>query len=109
MRFLIDAQLSRQLAGHLSEAGFEASHVFDHLDPAAADVEIVALANRLGASVVSKDADFIDLANRHVLERTFVHVRVPNLSNQQLLLRLDRALPDIVSAVRRNARIVELR
>jgi hypothetical protein len=40
---------------------------------------------------------------------TFVHVRTPNLSNPELLLRLDRALPDIVSAIDRKARIVEIR
>lgn len=109
MRFLIDAQLSKQLAEHLSRAGHEASHVFDHLRPDADDLTISDLANRLGACVVSKDTDFADLANRGLLVSTFVHVRTPNLSNPELLLRLDRALPDIVSAIDRKARIVEIR
>ena len=108
-RFLIDAQLSRQLVGCLSNAGYDAGHVFEYLRPDAEDTEIAALANRLGACVVTKDADFVDLARRGLLEQTLVHVRVPNISNDQLLLRVDRALPDVVSAVRQKARIVEIR
>lgn len=108
-RFLIDAQLSRQLAEHLLKAGHEASHIFDHLPPDADDQDIATLANRLEASVIIQDADFLDLANRGVLEKTFVHVRTPNLSNPELLSRVDRALPDVVSAVRQNAHIVEIR
>lgn len=109
MRFLIDAQLPRQLIGLLAKAGHEASHVFDHLPPDAADFEIADLANRLGASVVSKDADFRDLAGRGLLDLTLVHVRLPNLHREDLLQRVDLALPDVVSAVRRKAPIVEIR
>lgn len=81
MLFLIDAQLPKQLVGHLSKAGFDASHVFDHLPPVAEDIDIAAMANRLAASVVTKDADFLDLAARGLLQQTLIHVRVPNLSN----------------------------
>lgn len=109
MRFLIDAQLPRQLIGLLAKAGHEASHVFDHLPPDAADVEIAQLANRLGASVVSKDADFRDLVGRGLLDLTLVHVRLPHLHREDLLQRVDLALPDVVSAVRRKAPIVEIR
>lgn len=72
MRFLLDAQLSRRLAQHLAEAGFAASHVYDHLSPTAPDLEIARLANTLGACVISKDADFAELARRGILEQAFV-------------------------------------
>lgn len=108
IQFLLDAQLSRQLAAHLVLSGYQASHVFDHLDPQADDRAIAAVANRLGASVVSKDADFADLATRGLLVRTLVWLRVPNLANDQLWLRVERALPTVVSAVHDNKRIVEV-
>lgn len=107
--FLIDAQLSRKLAQYLLDRGHFAAHVYDHLDPQADDRDIARLANQMGASVVSKDADFAELATRGLLERTFVWVKLPNLSNEQLLNRLDLALPEIVSAVASNDRIVEIR
>jgi predicted nuclease of predicted toxin-antitoxin system len=109
IRFLIDAQLSRKLALRLEEHGHRASHVYDHLDPQTDDREIGRLANGLGASVVSKDADFADLATRGLLEKTVVWLKLPNLSNQQLLERLDLALPEIVSACEANERIIEIR
>jgi predicted nuclease of predicted toxin-antitoxin system len=84
MEFLLDAQLSRQLVTHLVSSGHRATHVFDHLDPQADDRAIAEVANRLGASVVSKDADFADLASRALLLRTFVWLRVPNLANELL-------------------------
>ena len=90
------------------ELGHEASHVYDHLDPQADDRDIARLANALGASVVSKDADFADLAARGAMERTFVWLRLPNLSNRQMLERLDQALPEIVSAIDNNDRIIEI-
>lgn len=89
--------------------GHDASHVYDHLDPQADDRDIALLANSMGASVISKDADFADLAARGALEQTFIWLRLPNLSNRQMLERLDLALPEIVSAISRNDRMVEIR
>jgi predicted nuclease of predicted toxin-antitoxin system len=108
MEFLLDAQLSRQLVARLVTSGHRASHVFDHLDPQADDRSVAAVANRLGASVLSKDADFVDLANRGVLVRPLVWLRVPNLANDLLWLRIERALPAIESALHENRRIVEV-
>ncbi|QYO76966.1 DUF5615 family PIN-like protein [Devosia salina] len=109
MRFLIDAQLPTHLAAHLSAKGCPATHIFEHLDPQAADVEIARLANVLGCCVVSKDADFVALVDRGLLDHTLVQVRLPNLKKPELLLRVDLAWDDVVSAVRRKARIVEIR
>lgn len=109
MRFLIDAQLPTQLATHLSGKGFPASHIFEHLDPQAEDIEIAQLANRLQCCVISKDTDFVSLVERRLLDQTLVQVRLPNLKKPELLSRVDLAWPDVVSAVRRKARIVEIR
>jgi predicted nuclease of predicted toxin-antitoxin system len=107
-RFLIDAQLSRKLASLLRERDHDALHVFDRLDPQADDRAIAALANALGASVITKDADFAQLARRGVLEQPLVWLRFPNLSNQHLLERVDQALPDIVSAIAARDSIIEI-
>jgi predicted nuclease of predicted toxin-antitoxin system len=109
MEFLVDAQLSRQLVARLVSSGHRATHVFDHLDPQADDRAIAEVANRLGASVVSKDADFAALAARGVLARTLVWLRVPNLANDLLWLRIERALPAIEAALCDNRPIIELR
>ncbi|OYW97082.1 MAG: hypothetical protein B7Z15_23775 [Rhizobiales bacterium 32-66-8] len=57
----------------------------------------------------SKDADFADLTSRGLLERTFIWIRVRNLSNDLLWQRIDQTMPDIESAVAVNARIIEVR
>lgn len=108
MEFLLDAQLSRQLVARFARSGYRASHVFDHLDPQADDRAIAEVANRLGGSVVSKDADFAELARRGLLVHTLVWVRVPNLANDLLWLRIEAALPAIQSAAEGNERIVEV-
>jgi predicted nuclease of predicted toxin-antitoxin system len=107
-QFLLDAQLSRQLVARLIGSGHQASHVYDHLDPQADDRAIAELANSRGASVVSKGADFADLARRGILLRTLVWLRVPNLANDALWLRLEAALPAIVSAAEANEPVVEV-
>lgn len=108
MRFVIDAQLSPRLAQHLRHAGHDPIHVFDHLDPSADDLSVAALANRLGASVITKDADFADLARRGVLDRPLIWLRVPNSTTGQVWARLDRALPDIVAATNASLRVFEV-
>jgi predicted nuclease of predicted toxin-antitoxin system len=108
MHFLLDAQLPRQLTIQLVSRGHQASHVFDHLDPQADDREVAETANRLGACVMTKDADFAELAIRGQLVHTLVWIRVPNVANDVLWARVERALPAIVAAARNQERIVEV-
>lgn len=104
IRFLLDAQLSRQLV----RSGYSATHVFDHLAPQADDRAIAELANELDACVMSKDADFADLANRARLRRTLIWLRVYNIDNNMLWLRVEPALPLIVRAVNEKRPIFEV-
>lgn len=108
MRFLIDAQLSPRLTAQLERAGHVAFHVFHHLDPQADDLTVAELTNQLGASVISKDADFAELAARGLLKQTLVWVRVPNVTAGVLWARLDSSMPDIVAAAASGSRIYEV-
>lgn len=86
MRFLVDAQLPRILADHLTKLGHDTVHVKDL--PAGGrttDSEITATADREDRVVVTKDADF-----RHTHEtgghpQRLLHVVVGNVRNQELL------------------------
>lgn len=109
MRLLLDAQLSPVLARHLRGHGYQASHVFEHLPVDANDRSIADLANRLGACVMTKDADFVDIARAGLLDHTLIWLRIPNLSNAELIQRIDQGMPSIVSAVSRSIRIAEIR
>ena len=109
MRFLLDAKLSPKLARNFKHAGHEALHVFNNLlSPSADDLEVAALANQLGASVITKDADFADLARRGLLERPLIWLRIPNISTDLMWTRLDMALPDIIAAASSNQPILEV-
>ena len=79
---------------------------YDHNDPVAETRWLQSVADEHGYpnGIVA----FADLASRGRLVRTFVWLRVPNLANDLLWLRLESALPAIVSAVHDNDRIFEV-
>ena len=58
MRYLVDANLSHHIAGTLSDAGFEASHVVDGHLWNASDEVIAEHAIAHGQTIISADSDF---------------------------------------------------
>lgn len=86
MRFLVDAQLPRSLAVHLTELGHDAIHVKDLPSGGrTSDSEITTFADAEGRVVVTKDADF-----RHTHEtgghpQHLLYVSVGNVRNRDLL------------------------
>ena len=58
MRCLVDANLSHHIAGTLSDAGFEASHVVDGHLWNASDEVIAEHAIAHGQTIISADSDF---------------------------------------------------
>jgi predicted nuclease of predicted toxin-antitoxin system len=86
VKFLIDAQLPRELALWLREQGHDALHTLDLTDGnRTRDAEICRLADRDARVVVTKDADFV---GSHQLQNTPVRlllVATGNLSNRRLL------------------------
>ena len=108
MRFLIDAQLPPALARRLAELGHEAEHVADHEIAAASDRQIWDYASAVAAVIVTKDEDF---AQRKALGESgprVVWVRIRNTRRRELLMWLDTALPNILSALERGESLIEV-
>jgi predicted nuclease of predicted toxin-antitoxin system len=97
MKFLVDAQLPRRLAGWLAAAGCDAIHTLDLPDAnRTTDQQVIALADQDQRVVVTKDADFVD---SHVLQARpakLLLVSTGNISNRDLEALMVPLIPDIV-------------
>lgn len=84
-------------------------HVSASLPGNAHDLAVAGEANRLGAVLVSKDADFVQLSARGLLQTPFVWLRSGNMTTARLWYLLDPLLPAIVLAVEAAERVIEVR
>jgi predicted nuclease of predicted toxin-antitoxin system len=109
MNFLVDAQLPPALAVQLRATGHDSVHVTDVLPGNAPDVALLDHAARHGLVIISKDADFVQLAGQTRPPVQLLWVRLGNCGNRRLVERLLTALPDVVRALASGAGIVELR
>ena len=109
MRFVVDAQLPPGLAERLSNAGHDASHLYDLLPREATDIEVAMAANERDAVLVSKDEDFAELSRRGVLTVPLLWIRLGNITNKALWIKLSPLLPQIETAFERGEKIVEVR
>jgi len=109
MRFLIDAQLPPALARWLSERGHEAAHVLDLGLLEASDREIWAQAGESGATLITKDQDFIALLSSVPNGACVVWIRVGNTTRRQLLAWFETILPSIEQALMSGETLVEVR
>lgn len=109
MRFVIDNQLPNALAAFLVEHGHEARHVLDDHDEENDDIEIWEKAKTTDTIVVSKDEDFVHLANRRNDNGRLLWVRIGNCRKAHLLTRFSAELDSIIAAFASGIRIVELR
>lgn len=108
MRFLVDAQLPPALARWLVDQGHDAYHVAVHDLESASDREIWDFAVKRDIVIITKDEDF---AQRRALTKdgpTIVWVRLPNSRRSDLLQWFEKALDDIVAALKRDEKIVEV-
>jgi predicted nuclease of predicted toxin-antitoxin system len=108
MRFLVDAQLPPALARQLASERHEAEHVADIGLNGAQDQVIWEYAARVGAVIVSKDEDF---AQRRFFDEggpCVVWIRLPNTRKREFLLWFERMLPQIVEALERGERLIEI-
>jgi predicted nuclease of predicted toxin-antitoxin system len=107
VRFLIDAQLPPGLARLLVKRGYAAEHVNCVGLGVANDSAIWRYAARTGATLLTKDEDFVALA-REVPGPQVVWVRVGNISNDALWRTLEPLLDEIVRSLNAGERTIEI-
>lgn len=109
MKFLVDNQLPVALARHLSAQGHECRHVLDlGLD----ESDDATIWHRVAAEsfvLISKDEDFLHMANRPNASAQFIWVRLGNCRKQDLLSAFDTLLQQLVAALQTGTRVVEVR
>lgn len=109
MNFLVDNQLPTALARFLSASGHAAQHVFDVTLNEADDRPIWDYAKTHGQIVISKDEDFMHLAQRPGDTGRLLWVRRGNCRNDALIEAFRQALPDVEQSFAAGQRVVELR
>ena len=109
MKYLIDNQLPFALAKHLRNHGLDACHVSDIGMDQASDRDIWQYAATNGYAVVSKDEDFLHIANADPAGPPFVWVRLGNCRKPALLAAFDRVLAQLVHALDAGDKVVEVR
>ena len=109
MKFLVDNQLPAALARFLASRGVDCQHVLDLKLGEASDAEIWAHASRNDYVVISKDEDFLYLANVPAAKARLVWIRFGNCRTKALLAAIDRLWPKIEAGLKAGDRILELR
>ena len=109
MKLLIDNQLPLALAVHLRGWGVDCLHVLECGLHEANDIQIWTRATIEDWIVVSKDEDFVFLANRPADQGRLIWVRLGNCRNPALLAAFDRAREALSAALASGQRIIELR
>ena len=113
-RFLVDAQLPPGLARRLVECGYEALHINDTDLREAADRDIWNFAAQNDYVVITKDVDFVILANLSPTNLSpkaapIVWIRLGNVGNARLWESFEPLLPTIVAKLVRGERLIEVR
>jgi predicted nuclease of predicted toxin-antitoxin system len=93
LRFLVDQQLPRRLVGVLEDLGHQAVHVKSLGMTIASDREISAKAIELGATILTKDSDFVRLAP---IGPKVVWIRLGNCPNEVLYRRIHETLEFVI-------------
>jgi len=109
VKFLVDNQLPDALCRFLNAHGHESSHVLGLNMDEVSDLEIWNYAATGNWIVVSKDEDFLHLANRQNDTRKLLWVRLGNSRKQTLLQAFERELPGVARAFDEGFRVVEIR
>ncbi len=109
MNFLVDNQLPEALCRFLNDRGHESVHVLGLNLDEASDAQIWHYAASGTWIVVSKDEDFLHLANQPGDAGKLLWVRIGNCRKQTLLQAFDRQLSQIVQAFDAGVRVVEIR
>jgi len=109
MKFLIDNQLPLALAIHLRGRQHDSIHVLDLGLDEAKDSELWVRCAGEARVLVSKDEDFVFLANRPGDKGRLIWVRLGNCRNPALLEAFDRVHDEMIAALDAGQRVVEVR
>ncbi len=105
----IDAQLSPSLAAWIRHAfGIDAQAVRDVGLRDAKDTEIFMAARNAGATVMTKDGDFVSLLERYGSPPQILWVTCGNTSNLYLRALLERVMPTTLRMLEQGESIVEI-
>jgi predicted nuclease of predicted toxin-antitoxin system len=108
MRFLVDNQLPPSLARWLRDRGYDAAHVFESGLHLLDDRDLWARSLSDARIIVSKDEDFLYLANQPGDAGRFLWVRLGNCRNDALLAAFSMSFDTITAAFDSGQSVVEL-
>ena len=108
LQFIIDNMLPRDLAELLVAQGYEAQTASRLKLGSNADESIMQYADKIGAVVIFKDADFLPMSQNQA-KGQFIHIKLGNTSTQQLLRRFQHQLPNILHALESGEKVIEVR
>jgi predicted nuclease of predicted toxin-antitoxin system len=108
IRFLIDAQLPPGLAQRLAARGYPTEHINRTNLGVATDETIWRYAARTGATLITKDEDFVALSQREASCPQVLWIRLGNIGNNALWRAIEPQLHEIVKALNAGERIVEI-
>jgi predicted nuclease of predicted toxin-antitoxin system len=108
VKFLVDANLPPALAQWLAAEGHEAQHVADLGMEAMPDREILKHARDSDACIVTKDEDFVLLQALDRAGPAIVWIRIGNAVRSVLMRRLPVVWPEVISAIERGEKIIEV-
>lgn len=108
IRFLVDAQLPPGLARRLAARGYPSEHVDKVQLGVASDTAIWRYAARTGATLVTKDEDFLAFADQDAAGPQVVWIRLGNIANAALWSAIDPRLDEIIQALNAGEKVVEV-
>jgi predicted nuclease of predicted toxin-antitoxin system len=109
MKLLVDNQLPVQLARYLCERGHDCAHVLDLRWHEATDLDLWNRCIRQQRILISKDQDFVFLANRPDDVGRLIWLRMGNCRNDNLIRVFEGIHGTLAECFASGQRIVEVR
>jgi predicted nuclease of predicted toxin-antitoxin system len=109
VKFLVDNQLPAALAAYLRRKRIDCEHVLEIGLAEVSDAELCKYATDNERIIISKDEDFLYLANRPKATFQLVWVRLGNCRTAALLELFEQIWPKLEASLTAGERIVEIR
>ena len=109
MKFLVDNQLPGALAAYLRKKGIDCEHVLDVGLAGAFDAELCKYATDGGRIIITKDEDFLYVANRPKATFQLVWVRLGNCRTSALLQAFEQVWLKLEESLRAGEHVIEIR